>query len=1094
MIMFMPTYYPSHLAMVWLLLSFALQVSHATVHFSGATYESVSWTDCDGSNMYTVAFNTVDNCFPLSRFQNPKFTPSYKAFCNSTNELPRSVSGNGIPCSLYGLAFLGAYWCTIGAGILPATVSIDISLMTVASCLDGAQGLANLQAAVTFISQPPSEHRVAVKCSSDQGIPQISMCSDSSGSAVAPFVHDALRINFTASCVAGFSMECSYCRPYLDPTTVAQPYYFLVVPGLQLMLIVCAQLFLFDTLSDRIRRRVERYHRERKPPEAEHTVEFTRYVVAELLQHSRRLRLNQTLRKRDGKRSIVRMKKIFEEENARSLTKDEWIRLTDPRYGVVLTDASFSREQCITIYQFVIQQVLEELNVTKLTDDQQRDIVLEMEWFWRDVTHRGARAYGGSLTGLSDAFKRHWALIGGKRLVYHIPHQTTAADDDISVVFFGERDEMEYLVSAELEDRVSTVHGYLYVLLKQVNASARIDELKLMFADGTPLTWHRDDTIRTVLENSDSRMASNPTYRQYWSDHALREGQTRTLPLRFHTFRIVPDAGFSREFRVPSADILVETREAFLLDADFCEPKYDPEGLCRDTHEVLTKLLDSQFATNLAEKLAMLAGDETIFDYEVRDEFWVRDDIPQITSVEERKKKNAEVRQYRQEANADTLMCLECFFATEEEVENESITVRPSSSSEPVGSPKQRRRDPRRKLAVSDPDTFIFKPSKDHPIITFDKEHHVDPAVVRKVYNDAFELLVTWDPNVDASELQQTEEQKKSRKPIFGQKAKKDALGGQSTGKGVMKRGIMKHNQYDRPLLRDALSDLYTTIENRLSAVSCDLNAVYVPRIVAEHREIIESYSHLVPIVTKEEQVFVTMYSINVHVLLLQIIFGVYFFINCAIAGNETSTRQSDATPFTGYEVTFFRFLNSGTPVALLGATLTNIFTNRERRLLSYYFFFMDWGLLLISVLLVGPPLVTHLISGTVLYLWVLVVCIAVFMSPCFLLFHLYKSLRTRWLEDKAFSGDELMERHRKLKIIFTSMMLWFQFSSFVLMTAMFQSTFNWAYLFYHRDALGLDYLKVLSSEWDSRSPECYFASIVSSVPNTLQLLSSIIG
>ena len=82
--MFMPTYYPSHLAMVWLLLSFALQVSHATVHFSGATYESVSWTDCDGSNMYTVAFNTVDNCFPLSRFQNPKFTPSYKAFCNTT--------------------------------------------------------------------------------------------------------------------------------------------------------------------------------------------------------------------------------------------------------------------------------------------------------------------------------------------------------------------------------------------------------------------------------------------------------------------------------------------------------------------------------------------------------------------------------------------------------------------------------------------------------------------------------------------------------------------------------------------------------------------------------------------------------------------------------------------------------------------------------------------------------------------------------------------------------------------------------------------------------------------------------------------------
>ena len=94
-------------------------------------------------------------------------------------------------------------------------------------------------------------------------------------------------------------------------------------------------------------------------------------------------------------------------------------------------------------------------------------------------------------------------------------------------------------------------------------------------------------------------------------------------------------------------------------------------------------------------------------------------------------------------------------------------------------------------------------------------------------------------------------------------------------------------------------------------------------------------------------------------------------------------------------------------------------------------------------------------------------------------------------IEEKRRAPPSL-KHHRRLRVVYVVAMLWTQFSAIVVFTAIFQTTFNYAYLFYHRndDELQLSYLDVVVREWNSRSSTCYFNALAQTVANLLQFIS----
>jgi hypothetical protein len=235
------------------------------------------------------------------------------------------------------------------------------------------------------------------------------------------------------------------------------------------------------------------------------------------------------------------------------------------------------------------------------------------------------------------------------------------------------------------------------------------------------------------------------------------------------------------------------------------------------------------------------------------------------------------------------------------------------------------------------------------------------------------------------------------------------------------------------------------------------------------------------------------MYSINAHIVLVQVLYAIYFFASCWVGARDAIAREHYASRWDWYNVAYFRFMNSGTPLSILGAAATRIVVNREERASSYYWMVVDWGLLTIASAMVLPAVMTHIIPATFVFLWVLLMVFTVFAAPAIMLFFGYTRLKQRWIQPDL-SEDERGRRFRRLRGLFTAAMLWTQFSMFIFLTAVFQTSFNWANLLYNRRHLQLSYADVVIREWNSRNAGCYFEDIFNTDGNIVQFFATLIG
>jgi hypothetical protein len=851
-----------------------------------------------------------------------------------------------------------------------------------------------------------------------------------------------------------------------------------------------------------------------------------------------RLRFSQTLRNLNGRRAVFKALRYFMKtvnskgyghapdvttsthpEGSEDRSKEALKALCAPD-AILRQRALFSQATATETYRFVAEHTLTIMQIPMpLSHLQRRRLDQEMNWFWETVCLRGERILCSSLGEMALMFRRHWEITSAPRFVYHVPHDTADLDDDV-IVSFREVEQQrnadatwgkwtlregsrgsslgtplegeEYIVESEVGHSVVDTIGHLYQLLRSQHVGrddVEIDRIRLFHPNGHPIEIRSVTTLGSLMGHELSDYEPSKELREYHKKmifplffalstadmdcplNATKQTdgsnagrrKRRSNPLK-------PLLPFAKDkwavpLPPPSNFILELRRQESIAHAEFEYPKFSREALFNDTNESLRRILDQSLPSRVANILRLLSGGDTVFDYEVHGEFFYRDAIPQLRAISKTQSapsdepKTLGQPSHEQTKTKDSLCLLECFFdRPESALPNASLTVTYSADQD------GRRTIYRSRLPVLPPQHVpIFHPSGDSQKELFSRngQSHrkkVDPAIVKAAYDEAYETVVHL----------------------------RDSRG--------KRRGILRaYDAHEASLLVAHLGSLYETLEARLEDADGDPNAIEPASIALEFSEAIEDVSSLVPIVTTEEQIFDVMYSINAHIVLVQVLYAIYFFASCWVGARDAIAREHYASRWDWYNVAYFRFMNSGTPLSILGAAATRIVVNREERASSYYWMVVDWGLLTIASAMVLPAVMTHIIPATFVFLWVLLMVFTVFAAPAIMLFFGYTRLKQRWIQPDL-SEDERGRRFRRLRGLFTAAMLWTQFSMFIFLTAVFQTSFNWANLLYNRRHLQLSYADVVIREWNSRNAGCYFEDIFNTDGNIVQFFATLIG
>lgn len=302
----------------------------------------------------------------------------------------------------------------------------------------------------------------------------------------------------------------------------------------------------------------------------------------------------------------------------------------------------------------------------------------------------------------------------------------------------------------------------------------------------------------------------------------------------------------------------------------------------------------------------------------------------------------------------------------------------------------------------------------------------------------------------------------------------------ESAGVWYVLRGVPFEFEDDlHQLLERAVDNVSETLE---MAEGDLLNAPMTAAYDDQLRNDLSSYGALVPVLSVSELAKEKAFAGSVVNVLIQVFFGLIFILQCVAFGIIRS-RSLGLGPWETYEWIFFRYLNSGTAVSLLTAclffhTLTPTVESELLRQGSRY-------ATLWSIISVIPPFATHILPGAVLYFW-LVLCI-IFGLAIVLVTTLYFGSKLR-----AACVRENVASLQRVGVIALALSV----KCIVIAGAfsLFQTPFNWAVLYYHRESEGVNYLGVLQAEFDARRTECYAEIVVRSVTNVFQLLSSFLG
>uniref|UniRef100_A0A7S1M9J6 Uncharacterized protein n=1 Tax=Neobodo designis TaxID=312471 RepID=A0A7S1M9J6_NEODS len=1034
---------------------------------------SMQWEACEGNSTGSVAFSSdfvyTDRC---SRWS--VFAPSTQRELHDRDPCFRNASdivggaAGVFACRNASQRLTAGYLCALGLAKQQAFRSevsaVAASFNAAANCTDGLAEGQLFERTLRWLLLPDAEQTFKPRCQDSRVF--LDACP---GSAFVDLPFPSLPDDVCTS--FGLRADCSPCQPFFKRDVVTQPYVFLLFPGLKLVAIKLLELFVLFKIAEYLRVSIEQRLREQPTDTDTHPPEFNHYVVEHLLGGGqRRIRQRLTSRNRDGKANIQHLLKRFQKEQSGTvtpLTQDDLAALVNAQ-GIVLQAASFPKQRCIAI----CVDELEKLGlVTRDDDDDTRDNDIN-DWFFDEVCAFGARCVSDTPANrdlLRENLQVQLDLLAQRRTIA-LAHQRVE----------------EFLAH---EDR-------------RTNEPIAADDAVVV--DG-----------KSFVAAADAGTDGAPTEKTTRSNGACFRDRRNNLHHRRKKMNAVAGETFARDFIDRHKRIAEEQLTDRVIEVALRPVVAQPTGPLAQEHSVVC--VESVTIGQVADSVAMAVADESAARRLRVDLF-----LPARTGAAETLSRRRRLRdlidpdstrlslrfriQVSEPSVASTLSahilphieacesahCFDPFDSIDHEIERvrDDFEARVQTT-----------------IATFDADWILR-----------DTDAQLSRILDKRASTTILELVLALCGAEVIYECDITESERYELRDAIGQLRPENAearrnfvtahhvdplasyhlcfkhLTAFHSWQGELRHGMLRCFDSERAQLVGLLESMYDAVKDRLLADGRnELAEAEALQLAHQFKGKIEDVSRLVPIVMVGEHVFYTIFAVNVYVLVVSAVFGIAYYSLSWVDGMDDPAN----TDWVRYQVVYFRFVNSGTPASLLASSSINMVVNQEGRFHSKLLAAVDWTLFGLSLTLVAPPLVTHVLPGMVAYFWIVASVVVLMCVPLCALRQLYMHKASKWEAGDPgdhYTESEMLAHKRTLKTFLTCMFMLLSFIIMVVLTAAFQSCFNWSFILYQRSKYQTDYISTLQFEAHGRTPTCYWEVAVQSAFNSMQLFSSFLG
>jgi hypothetical protein len=212
-----------------------------------------------------------------------------------------------------------------------------------------------------------------------------------------------------------------------------------------------------------------------------------------------------------------------------------------------------------------------------------------------------------------------------------------------------------------------------------------------------------------------------------------------------------------------------------------------------------------------------------------------------------------------------------------------------------------------------------------------------------------------------------------------------------------------------------------------------------------------------------------------VWALILQSVFAI---VSTLVSVADVAQRYHTADAWTQYQVVAFYVVNSAATVGLFANSLL-------RR-----FYLEDWRpdvFIILSAGLLVAPFCTHIIVGAALYAW-LTILVAAGLAVVAVAATLFVRHARILLTDRR-TGQEFRVARVVLWVALAALRILLALG----LSALVQTAFTYAVLYYERDRNRLGYMDRITREWTARDIRCTIVSVHESLSNLLQIVSAFV-
>jgi hypothetical protein len=1083
------------------------------------------WSRCDGNGTlgqyFSSNFGRLESCqsisafAPIGDFERP-LSPMTTSSCFKplteqfhVNDFSSPELAGTIDCNHLAAALLESYVCALGRrtenSYRAQVTELKLNFTsTICHTPADTESFRVLQA-MNFVLRPFEDQLITAHCLGSRV--QLRSCYQEGPDRVLEF---PLWVNNECNGY-GLQVRCTACLPLASPDVITQPYVFLLFPGVKLVLMKLFELFVLFQLAERLRHTLERRLRERPIESGTHPPALAAYVNKYLLHNGqRRIRQRLTSRNRDGKKNVKRLLKRFELEVSEGkehapLTKEEWTELVNPQ-GIWIQSAAFTKAECVEPCVRALQTfgVVADAN-----DDDVRDNEV-LDWFFDEVCAFGAykmQDSEASFEMLRGSIEKQLVLLSRRRTLALARHRDAQREP-----FIGD---------------TITIDGVAIPIAALQSSSQPMTQMAQMLSATNMLSRIQMLTSTARSAGGHLREPANDCRRR--ERHKMKHKHAKKQQAVKGTFAEDFDRELAIRQTAESQTHVVEVALRSVVKPLPFEEEEEHSVVCDET-VTLQRVADSLVLALYPDGAPFIhveffrpgTRDLIEHDREIRDllhpdatRVCLRYKLRRPTTANEPIQASSSASQLLQPTGLhDTVFSNftpNAFAPTVHVLYHDDLTeeehfIEPFSS---IDEQLEKMRDAFEGNVARQPATY------DGPWLEKDSDQNLARILDGRASTSAMEFMlslcgeeVVYECDVTPTERYELRdaipqlsaaqhEQREKYFAVHGIDPRPtydlcyEYLTVYHTWDRQVRHGVLLAYETEREKVLSLLSSMYDLVKDRLlSDQKHRLEDASCHAIANQFKPHIEDVSRLVHVVSIGEQVVLTIFAVNVYILAASIAFGIAYFVLSVVNGIDDPA----ANGWERYENIYFRFVNSGTPASILASSSVNMLINTEARHKSRFLAVLDYGLFAIAVVLVLPPLVTHVIPGLFAYLWIVASAVFILCIPIAILRNIYVHYEKKWKDEFMYSEHELIHNHRRLKTYLVVIFMLVSFVGMVVLTAAFQSCFNWLFLLYHHSERNVNYITTLRLENDGRTIECYWEDAVATSFNSMQMVSSFVG